>query len=117
MTTSPEHRRHRPTAAELDGDAARIARRRRAFAVVVGVVLTLLVGWPVFQLLFMALASYGVALPWVGWLLGGFVLACLPAAAAVAAGTGSVRRGLLHGLWTGATFTVLAIGVLILVLG
>lgn len=93
-----------------------MARRRRALAVAVGVVLTLLVAWPVVQLLGTALISYGVALPWVGWLLVGFLLACLPATAAVATGTGSLRRGLLHGLWTGATVTVLTVGVLILVI-
>ncbi|GAA1175809.1 hypothetical protein GCM10009674_10670 [Nesterenkonia xinjiangensis] len=94
-----------------------MARRRRRSGVGVGVVLSLLVGYPVFHMHFLALVSYGMGRPWGGWLLGAFLLACLPATSAVTVGTGSLRRGLLHGLWTGATISVLAVGGLILVIG
>ncbi|GAB3194621.1 hypothetical protein [Nesterenkonia suensis] len=116
MTTSPESRRRRLSPADLDGDAAKIARRRRRFAIGVGVALSLLVGYPVFHMVFLALVAFGADRPWAGWLLGGFALACLPAVAAVTVGTGSLRRGLLHGLWTGASITVLAVGGLLLIL-
>lgn len=107
-------RRQRRSGAHLNGDAPRHARRRRRRGVVVGIVTAAVLGVPACLLLVTAVDMQSSARPWVGVLLAGVALACLPVAAGVATATRRVGGALFHGLWSGCLLSLLTVAAVAL---